>query len=212
MAKHSKLTPETFFAAVEMIHSHLRTKESDRWSPAVCRLKWHSFTSEFPEVSEAQFMWASEQWIQSLGDGFTRFPTWKELMVPLFRTQNGLANRSWGFKKGLPPFLAPSPWQLELQPAPQSLPPCPDPTNADAYVPFQATTLPLLPPEQRCGGLSDEQWQQYLNQLDNNGTIDDTSRSEADSGERTAQREVVGQRLQSRRHPAASAAEPGVLG
>ena len=212
MAKHSKLTPETFFAAVEMIHSHLRTKESDRWSAAVCRLKWHSFTSEFPEVSEAQFMWAAEQWIQGLGEGFTRFPTWKELMAVLFRTQNGLANRSWGFKEGLPPFLAPSPWQLELQPAPQSLPPCPDPTNANAYVPFQATHLPMLPPEQPSGVLTDEQWQQYLNQLNSDGTPHNTSRGKTDSGEGVADREMERQRLQPGRHPASSAAQPGVLG
>lgn len=212
MAKHSKLTPETFFAAAEMIHGHLRTKEADRWSPAVCRLKWHSFTSEFPEVSEAQFLWAAEQWVQSLGQGFTRFPTWKELMAVLYRTQNGVANRSWGFKPGLPPFLAPSPWQQELLPPPTSLPASPDPINADAYVPFQATSLPLLPPQQISGGLSDEQWQQYLNQLNPDGADHQPSGSAADPGERIAEREVVNQRLQPTSLGRTRAAKPGVSG
>ena len=48
MAQANSLTPETFLAVAEMIAGHLRIKESDRWSAHICRLKFHSFTSEFP--------------------------------------------------------------------------------------------------------------------------------------------------------------------
>lgn len=158
------LTPQTFLAVAEMIFGHLRSKESDRWTPHVCRLKFSSFTSEFPEVSETQFMWAAEQWIQNCGAGFVRFPTWRELMAPLYRTENGLANRSWGFNPALPQFLAPTPEQLAMLPARRaSIAGVADQHNAAAYDLFTADHPPILPAaKDEASGLTDELWQGYL--------------------------------------------------
>lgn len=169
MAKPNRLTPETFLAVAEMIAAQLRIKEADRWSPHICRLKFHSFTTEFPEINETQFMWAAEQWIQGLDPNtFKRYPTWKELMAPLYRTENGLANRSWGFRESLPAFAQPSAEQQALLPTgPESLATPPDPNNAAAYVPFQAEgSHPLLPPsDDEKPGLTPEKWADYLNWL-----------------------------------------------
>lgn len=165
MAQPALLTAETFLAVAEMIAAQLRIKDADRWSPHICRLKFHSFTTEFPEVNETQFMWAAEQWIQTLDpSAFKRYPTWKELMAPLYRTENGMANRSWGFREGLPAFCQPSASQLALLPSiTQSLAAPPDKHNADAYVPFQSSEQPLLPPGIDEGpGLTPEKWQDYL--------------------------------------------------
>lgn len=160
-----RLTPATFLATAEMVAAHLRIREADRWSEHVCRLKFSSFTSEFPEVSEAQFMWAAEQWIQRLDPkAFARYPTWRELMAPLYRTEAGLANRSYGFRDGLPSFVAPTAEQLAMLPRlARPLLGAPDPANADAYLPFAADQHPLLPPPQEEAlGLTEEQWQSYL--------------------------------------------------
>lgn len=164
----ASLTPETFFAVAEMVAGHLRLKEADRWSPHVCRLKFHSFTSEFPEVNETQFMWAAEQWIQALPPGFTRYPTWRELMAPLYRCEAGLANRSWGPREELPAFVRFKPQQLQLLPAqPASVLPPPDALNPEAYtvVSSRQPKLPPAPPEQE-QGLSDEEWQTYLKRVE----------------------------------------------
>lgn len=162
MAKRS-LTPETFLAVVEMIQAQLRLKEADRWTPHICRLKFFSFTSEFPEVDESQLMWAADQWIQGLDGGFHRYPTWKELMAPLYRSENGLANRSWGFREDLPPFLRPSASQLAMLPTqPRSLAAAPDTQNTQAYVPFETSDHPLLPPTKEDVPLTPERWQDYL--------------------------------------------------
>ena len=58
------LTIETFLAVSEMVASQLRIKEADRWSANICKLKFVSFQTEFPEVNDQQFLWAAEQWIQ----------------------------------------------------------------------------------------------------------------------------------------------------
>jgi hypothetical protein len=165
MAKPNRLTPETFLAVAEMIAAQLRIKEADRWSPHICRLKFHSFSSEFPEVSEPQFMWAAEQWIQGLDpSAFKRYPTWKEMMAPLYRCENGMANRSWGFRENLPAFLQPTAEQLAQLPSTRrSLAAAPDPANAEAYVPFQSSEQPLLPPADDEGpGLTPERWADYI--------------------------------------------------
>jgi len=169
MAKPNRLTPETFLAVAEMIAAQLRIKEADRWSPHICRLKFHSFTSEFPEITEPQFMWAAEQWIQALEPNtFKRYPTWKELMSPLYRTENGLANRSWGFREELPPFCRPTASQLQMLPTSRrSLSPAPDPHNSDAYVPFESPGQPLLPEfVQTDSPLTPQKWADYLKWLD----------------------------------------------
>jgi hypothetical protein len=166
MAKPNRLTPETFLAVAEMIAAQLRIKEADRWSPHICRLKFHSFTTEFQEINETQFMWAAEQWIQGLDpDKFKRYPTWKELMAPLYRTENGLANRSWGFRESLPAFARPNAEQQALLPgSPESLAAPPDPHNAAAYVPFQCDQQhPMLPPgHDETPVLTPQKWADYL--------------------------------------------------
>lgn len=167
MAHPNRLTPETFLAVTEMVAGHLRLKEADRWTPHICRLKFHSFQAEFPEVNEPQFMWAAEQWVQSLDPAaFKRYPTWRELMAPLYRTESGLANRSWGFKENLPNFCLPTASQLaQLPKQRQSVLELPDIRNAEAYVPFHAgqSDQPVLPPgQEEALGLTPERWNSYL--------------------------------------------------
>lgn len=165
--KVAALTRETFFAVAEMVAGQLRLKEADRWSAHVCRLKYHSFTSEFPEVVDAQFMWAAEQWIQGLNDGFHRYPTWRELMAPLYRCEGALANRSWGPRDGLPGFVRFKPEQLALLPdRPRSMLPPPDCHNAAAYALAQAgRLLPGVVREESYHGLTDDEWQAYLQRV-----------------------------------------------
>lgn len=126
------LQPEAFFMGCEILFSHLRLKESDRWSEGVALVKLASFTDAFPEVSDRQFLWACEQWVQAAtGNGFRTVPPWRELLAPLYRQEAGLANRSWGFKPDLPAFLQPTPQQLQLLPMrPQSLLSSSDPAHA----------------------------------------------------------------------------------
>jgi hypothetical protein len=163
------LTPETFLAVAEMLAGHLRLKDADRWSTHVCRLKLHSFTAEFPEVNDPQLMWAAEQWVQQLDAGFHRFPVWRELMAPLYRCEGGLANRSWGPRPDLPKFVQFEPAQLALLPAKaQSLFQPPDPQNTEAYE-VVSGGRPMLAPSpdwQQGEGLTDEQWQVYLQRVD----------------------------------------------
>ena len=92
-----QLSPATFLAGVELIQQQLRVKRDDRWSETVCKLKFHSFQSEFPEVNDAQFFWACERWVQThSAKDYARFPVWDELMTALYAVENGKANRSWG--------------------------------------------------------------------------------------------------------------------
>ncbi|MEB3360684.1 MAG: hypothetical protein VKI42_01015 [Synechococcaceae cyanobacterium] len=162
----ASLSQETFLAVAQMVAGHLRLKEADRWSPHVCRLKYHSFSSEFPEVGDAQFMWAAEQWIQGTSpEAFHRFPTWAELMAPLYRTEAGRANRSWGPRPDLPPFVQFKPAQLSLLPAArQSLLNAPDQQNAAAYQVVGVGQL-VLPEAGDPPGLSDEEWEAYLERV-----------------------------------------------
>ena len=162
----SNLTIETFLAVSEMISSQLRLKEADRWSSNICKLKFVSFQTEFPEVNDQQFLWAAEQWIQSTSaQSFVRYPTWKELMAPIYRSENGLANRSWGFKGDLPVMCKPTQEQLTMLPsAPRAIAPSPDPHNAGAYVPFESTNHPVLPPAET-KGLTAEDWANHLESL-----------------------------------------------
>ena len=159
----SNLTIETFLAVSEMVASQLRIKEADRWSTNICKLKFVSFQTEFPEVNDQQFLWAAEHWIQSVStQSFVRYPTWKEIMSPLYRSENGLANRSWGFKEELPCMCKPTPQQLTMLPSvPKSIAPAPDPNNSGAYVPFTSTNHPVLPPS-KTKGLTPEDWAKHL--------------------------------------------------
>jgi hypothetical protein len=117
VATESLLTAKSFFVGCEVIFSHLRLKESDRWSETVALLKVASFTEAFPEVNDGQFLWACEMWAQgALSGTFHNFPTWRELMAPVYRRENGLANRSWGFSPSLPKYLQPTAQQLLMLP------------------------------------------------------------------------------------------------
>lgn len=168
MEQQGGLTIETFLAVAEMIAAQLRIKEADRWTPHICQLKFVSFCTEFPEVTDRQFLWAAEQWLQNTGGvEYLRYPTWKELMAPLYRCENGLANRSWGFKGFLPAGIQPTTKQIRMLPSkPQSLAAPPDSHNAAAYVPFECSELPALPPSHKeDGGLTPAKWADYLNYL-----------------------------------------------
>jgi hypothetical protein len=205
MEQQGRLTIETFLAVAEMVAAQLRIKESDRWSPHICQLKYVSFTSEFPEVSDPQFLWAAEQWLQGTGgQDFLRYPTWKELMVPLYRSENGLANRSWGFRSELPAMCRPTRDQLRLLPsAPQSAAAPPDPKNADAYMPFLTDELPCLPPPADEGpGLTPKKWADYLMFLaeeESNGAIDHQSAASLNTAEGPADRQMVSDAVQHQR-------------
>jgi hypothetical protein len=131
------LRPEAFFMGCEILFSHLRLKESDRWSEGVALVKLASFTDAFPEVSDRQFLWCCEEWVQAAtGNGFRTVPPWRELVAPLYRAEAGLANRSWGFKPDLPPFLQPTPQQLQLVPRQaQSLLSSTDPSHSHWQTP-----------------------------------------------------------------------------
>ena len=59
MERQDSLTIETLLSVAEMIAAQLRIKEADRWTPHICQLKFVSFTSEFPEVTDQQFLWAA---------------------------------------------------------------------------------------------------------------------------------------------------------
>ena len=172
------LNPSTFLSGVEMIQQQLRVKREDRWSEVVCKLKFHSFQVEFPEVNDAQFFWACEQWVQnSSGKDFVRFPLWTELMSCLYASENGQANRSWGFKRDLPSFVAPTQEQRACLPErPKSIAGASDPSNPDAYVPFESGGSLLLPSMTAVSGdgLSKEQWARYLRELaeEASGTTD----------------------------------------
>ena len=162
------LAPETFLAGVEMVQQQLRIKREDRWSAQVCKLKFVSFQAEFPEVNDPQFFWACEQWIQHHnGKDFPSFPTWKELMTPLYACENGQANRSWGFKRDLPQLVTPSDAQKAVLPGrPRSIAGAVDPHNADAYVPFESGGNLLPPPSEKSDvGLTREEWATYLRHL-----------------------------------------------
>lgn len=163
------LSGETFLAGVEMVQQQLRIKREDHWSAAVCKLKFVSFKAEFPEVSDAQFCWACEQWIQQhSGQQFATFPLWRQLMTPLYANENGAANRSWGFKRDLPPGIAPTEAQRALLPATaKSIAGAADPQNIDAYESFRAPSSHLLPAITAASGdgLTREQWAMYLREL-----------------------------------------------
>lgn len=208
MEQPSGLTIETFLAVAEMVAAQLRIKDADRWSPVICQLKFASFLSEFPEVNDAQLLWSAEQWLQSTaGREFLRYPTWRELMSPLYRCENGLANRSWGFKGNLPEMCQPTCQQIRQLPArPQSIAASPDPNNSTAYVPFISTELPCLPPPMDEGpGLTPAKWADYLNFLaEHDGTPDQSTPAEGNPRAGTGDGEVVDcsvQQDRTRAHP-----------
>lgn len=166
MEQPSGVTIETFLAVSEMLAAFMRMKEADRWTATICQLKYVSFCSEFPEVNDKQFTWAAEQWLQgTISSNFYRYPTWRELMAPLYRSENGMANRSWGFRPDLPPMFLPTPQQLAMLPAtPRSMSAAPDPQNAGAYQLFDSPHQAAISPAKDDGqGLTPAKWADYLN-------------------------------------------------
>lgn len=170
-----QLTFDVFAASIKLLESHIRTRESDQLTPLMLELRFQMLQGEYPELGTAQFLWAVEQWVQGTRpDAFLRMPTWAELLMPLYRCENGRPNRSWGFRDDLPQFCRPQPWQLGLLPAaPCSIaPPLPEgAVNPGAYRVVGAgaaprrSDQPLLPapePAAPTVGLSDEQWREYL--------------------------------------------------
>ncbi len=167
------LDPEAFTRGCRMIERHIRTRSEVTWSPEDFKLKFVSFNSEFPEINTSQFLWACERWIQKTDDEFLRFPTWRQLMVPLYRCENGIANRSWGPRPDLPRSVQFTAEQLDqLPPAVQSVEPYPDPIVARAYErlprpPGHLLQPEALPPAQEddpddTTRLTDAKWQAYL--------------------------------------------------
>lgn len=189
------LTIETFLAVAEMVAAQLRIKEADRWSASICKLKFVSFTTDFPEVNDPQLLWSAEQWLQSTGGkDFLRYPTWRELMAPLYRAENGLANRSWGFRDTLPTMCRPTAEQLRLLPdTPRSIaePPCSGCGGVLSL--YRADHRPRLQPAHQAGqGLTPADWAAYLMTLaEADGTTDERGRASQDPGTRPGDREVV---------------------
>lgn len=161
--ERTELTFEVFLQGAEMIQQQLRIKEADRWGKDVCKLKFFSFSSEFPEVDSAQFLWACEKWLQSLRAGFVTFPAWGELMVPLYRCESGRANRSYGFKEDLPRFLQPTAAQLAQLPAvATTMFPNPDRLPLLGAAASETPPKALPPASAPSVELSDETWDAYL--------------------------------------------------
>lgn len=183
------LDAASFTKGCRLIDKAIRTRADASWDPEDFTLKFASFSSEFPEVNSRQFLWCCECWIQAQGDGFLRFPSWKQLMAFLYRTENGLANRSWGPKPDLPPLAQFSADQRRLLPAAaRSVLPPPDPANAEAYavVGRGAVEGPLLPEapgrfltHAEASALTEELWQQHLSQRPDG---DDDPKPEANPG------------------------------
>lgn len=161
-------TLESFLASIQMLYQHLRLKDADRWTPAVARIKHIFFVESFPEVSDRQFMWCCERWIQNTKpETFHRLPTWDELMRFLYRTRAGKPERSWGFRDDLPSYILPNPKQLAMLPSASSAAP-PDDENYEAYKVRTASGPLLTPSGQRHQTPLERLWQQHLT----NGTTE----------------------------------------
>ena len=145
-----QLTPDTFLAIAEMVAAQLRIKEADRWSPQICQLKYISFTSEFPEVSDQQFLWAAEKWLQSqqiVSSCDTRLGRRVDV-CHLYRCENGLANRNWGSKMNSPAGSTKARTTGHALPAPPQKPTALPPAEQPTYQ-----------------GLTKQIWQNYLKEV-----------------------------------------------
>jgi hypothetical protein len=163
------LDPEAFTRGCRMIERHIRTRADAAWSTEDFKLKFVSFSSDFPEVSTPQFLWACERWIQGATGEFLRFPTWRQLMVPLYRCQSGAPNRAWGFKEDLPRSLQPTRQQLAMLPSGLASAPPDGAENPAAYRLVSAggdgqRLLPAVASDSP--GLTREEWAEYLRERD----------------------------------------------
>ena len=155
-----------FTKGCRLIAKTIRVRADAQWDDEDFTLKFLSFVEEFPEVNGRQFLWCCERWIQAQTGDFLRFPTWRQLMVPLYRTEQGLANRSWGFRDDLPNPLLPTAQQKALLPERgRSLLPAPDPTNSQAYA-VVGGGAPQLPPAEPRGlsskKLTTKEWREHI--------------------------------------------------
>ena len=159
------LDPEAFTRGCRMIERHIRTRADAAWSTEDFKLKFVSFSSDFPEVSTPQFLWSCERWIQGATGEFLRFPTWRQLMAPLYRCDAGLPNRAWGFKEDLPRSLQPTRQQLAMLPPGSGPSPPGDGENPAAYrlVIADGNGQSLLEPAGPVPrGLTPERYRQHL--------------------------------------------------
>jgi hypothetical protein len=158
------LDPEAFTRGCRMIERHIRTRPDAAWDTEEFKLKFLSFSIDFPEVSTPQFLWACERWIQDATGEFLRFPTWQQLMVPLYRCQGGMPNRAWGFKADLPRYVQPTSQQLAMLPAVSGAIVPKGAENPAAYHLAAAGNgqrlLPAHAPRRR--GLTPDEWEQHL--------------------------------------------------
>ena len=168
------LSARAFVKGCTLVAKYIRVRDSADWEPEDFTLKILGFSKDFPEVNDGQFIYACEEWIQAQGQAdFLRFPTWKQLMVPLYRTENGIANRSWGPRPDLPGPVQFTAEQLDQLPAAvQSVEPYPDPIIARAYERLPRPPGHLLLPEAVAPAqeddpddttrLTDAKWQAHL--------------------------------------------------
>jgi hypothetical protein len=159
------LDPEAFTRGCRMIERHIRIRPDAAWNTEDFKLKFVSFSSDFPEVSTPQFLWACERWIQGATGEFLRFPTWQQLMVPLYRCSGGMPIRVWGFKEDLPRSLRPTHQQLAMLPKGSASLPPDGAENPAAYSLVMAGSdgqrlLPAAAPDSQ--SLSRKDWIEYL--------------------------------------------------
>lgn len=183
----SRVTPEVVLAQLEAIEAFLRVPSAAQLTADQRKMKLVLLQSEFPETSTAHLCWCVAQWMERCGsEEFRRFPSWEEVLAPLYIELNGRPSRAAGYKKTLCPFLQPAAWQLEalqfglqeeaaqgasqLAPAPEGGSPLPAPEcEAAAFFARQpdhpAALLYRNKPPKRTG-LAAEDWDAYVRNVD----------------------------------------------
>lgn len=197
--------PKAFVKGCSLVARAIRLRADAAWDPEDYKLKFASFSSEFPEVESHQFLWACEQWIQAQTIGtFLMFPSWRELMAPLYRCEAGLANRSWGPKADLPGMVRFKQAQLAMLPGvPRSLAGAPDPANAEAYQVVSHGRRHTLPPglsgKKVDSIITDELWQEHVRRAEEYAANLRAEQSEGSPRKGTDRRAVERKRLQHNR-------------
>lgn len=108
------VTPEVALAQLEAIEAFLRLPLAAQLTKEQRKMKLMLLQSSFPETSTAHLCWCVARWMEKVGsDGFARFPSWEEVLAPLYIELNGHPSRQAGYKPTLPSFLRPATWQLQ---------------------------------------------------------------------------------------------------
>lgn len=141
----SRLSAENALRQIEIIEEYLRIPLASRMDGDQRQMKVVLILNSYPETSNAHLAWAVAQWMERPSGEFAKFPSWAEILSPLYkRTSSGMPVRGWGYSDSLPPFLKPAMWQLQeiarASDAPGAPPGAEDP---GAYGPPPAR--PLLP-------------------------------------------------------------------